>query len=355
MSEDLFTRRIDSSTDGPVPAKDDLRPVDILSAQRQRQTEEAIGGIDQIPLPKSPEIPEPPQVSPPPLPSIDFGAAFTPPIIRPEEQTREIARQEFFDLLKNVTINGQSPSMDGSFVSFNVPVQPSANEIFAAQNISTPQISSSPAAITIDFEAPRQPSQPAIIAAPEITSFDISLPQPNLLDVGGGGIAPENKIDFSGMASSLDPDVLKTQDAYQNYENIRARIDETSFNEAPKMSNQADVSSRLVDNEENLIETRSSLIDAPPSPTTSPPYLPEPNPEPPPDRNPPASTPIDKPPKRDEETDKPKEDDYKRPELDKANNYASAHEPFPPLQRFTVCQNGEAKEFLIPAFEGGAV
>jgi hypothetical protein len=132
MSDILSGGAIDESTSGPIPPKVDDRQRDVLEEQRIRQEQEAIGGTQFPPTTEPPPfIPEPPQIAPPPLPDIDipslgidFGGAA--------EVTREIARQTAIDVLKRVTIDGQTPIIEGSSISFNTSRRSVASEDFIA-------------------------------------------------------------------------------------------------------------------------------------------------------------------------------------------------------------------------------
>lgn len=131
MSDDILSGgAIDQSTDGPIPSNTDDRSRDVIEEQRIQQEQEAIGGstfpVRSEPLPP---IDAPIQVAPPPLPELSFSslgadlsAAF--------EDTREIARQAAVDVLKKVTIDGQSPVIEGSSISFNTSRRSIASEDF---------------------------------------------------------------------------------------------------------------------------------------------------------------------------------------------------------------------------------
>jgi len=123
MSDDILSGgAIDPSTSGPIPPSKDDRGRDILSEQKGRQDQDAIGGTQLPPEPlPSPEI----QEIAPPLPPIDFNIAGLD-----LESTKEIARQTMVDIIKNVTINGQGPSVDGSSITFNISQEQSASESF---------------------------------------------------------------------------------------------------------------------------------------------------------------------------------------------------------------------------------
>lgn len=131
MSEDILSGgAIDQSTSGPTPPSTDDRDRDILLEQKEKQDQDAIGGTQFPPTPQPPPpIPQAPEVAPP-LPEFSFfdsniaGADF--------ESTREIARQAVVDVLKNVTINGQGPAVEGSTIAFNVSQELSASEAFAS-------------------------------------------------------------------------------------------------------------------------------------------------------------------------------------------------------------------------------
>lgn len=133
MSDLLSGGVIDDSTSGPVPSNVDDRKTDIIAEQSENQRQNAIGGTESPPTPSQPQqIQPPPQIAPPlpAIPSFDFnikGSAI--------EETREIARQATIDVIKNVTINGQGPSIDGSSISFNVSQSAPASEVFSFQGI----------------------------------------------------------------------------------------------------------------------------------------------------------------------------------------------------------------------------
>ena len=134
MSNDILSGgRIDESTDGPNPPSVDDRSRNILQEQKAQQDQDAVGGTQFPPrVEPLPPIPVAPEVAPPlpVVPSFDFNFSGSP-----LEEVREITRQAIADAFKNVTINGQSPSIEGSTISFNVsPPQPSASESFSFQN-----------------------------------------------------------------------------------------------------------------------------------------------------------------------------------------------------------------------------
>jgi hypothetical protein len=131
MSDDILSGgAIDPSTDGPVPSNTDDRLRNVLEEQRIQQEQEAIGG-SQFPIRSEPlpPIDAPIQVSPPPLPEFNFPS-FEADISAAFDGTREIARQAAVDVLKRVTIDGQSPVIEGSSISFNTSQRSIASEDF---------------------------------------------------------------------------------------------------------------------------------------------------------------------------------------------------------------------------------
>ena len=137
MSDILSGGVIDGSTSGPIPSNMDDRKRDIIAEQKEIQRQDAIGGTENPPTPSQPQqIPEPPQVAPPlpVIPSFEFNIPASL-----AEETREAARQATIDVIKNVTINGRGPSIEGSTISFNIPQERPANEVFVFQGIAIPQ------------------------------------------------------------------------------------------------------------------------------------------------------------------------------------------------------------------------
>lgn len=156
MSDDILSGgRIDESTDGPNPPSVDPRGRDILGEQKAKEQQDAVGGTQYAPRAEPPPpIPVAPEVAPPlpVVPSFDFNFSGSP-----VEEVREITRQALADAFKNVTINGQSPSIDGSAISFTVqPQQPSASESFMFQNGEVGQ-AGQPTAPPIPLPVPPQP------------------------------------------------------------------------------------------------------------------------------------------------------------------------------------------------------
>jgi hypothetical protein len=170
MSDILSGGVIDGSTSGPIPSNTDDRRRDIIAEQKETQKQNAIGGTEAPPTPSQPQqIPEPPQVAPPlpVIPSFDFNISGSL-----AEETREAARQATIDVIKNVTINGQGPSIDGSSISFNIPRERPANEVFVFQGIAITQGSQNPSVTDLRVSPP---SQAGSLQLPEPTP---SLSQP---------------------------------------------------------------------------------------------------------------------------------------------------------------------------------
>ena len=174
MSDDILSGgAIDPSTSGPIPSSKDDRDRDILLQQKERQDQDATGGTQFPPRTQPlPPIPEAAEVAPPlpVVPSFDFnitGSAL--------EEFREISRQTTMDILKNVNINGQGPSIDGSTISFNVPQQPLASEAFIFQGVMVAQ----PLPPSQTIQAPALPQLPQLVQqepAQEIQSVVVAPP-----------------------------------------------------------------------------------------------------------------------------------------------------------------------------------
>jgi hypothetical protein len=166
MSNDILSGgRIDESTDGPNPPSVDDRSRNILQEQKTQQDQDAIGGTQFPPrVEPLPPIPVAPEVAPPlpVVPSFDFNVSGS--VL---EEVREITRQAMVDAFKNVTINGQSPSIEGSAISFNVqPPQPSASEAFMFQNGEAVQAGSPTANILPPQLQPREDVQSMVVSPP---------------------------------------------------------------------------------------------------------------------------------------------------------------------------------------------
>jgi hypothetical protein len=165
MSDDILSGgRIDESTDGPNPSSVDDRSRNILQEQKAQQDQDAVGGTQFPPrVEPLPPIPAAPEVAPPlpVVPSFDFNVSGS--VL---EEVREITRQAMVDAFKNVTINGQSPSIEGSAISFNVqPPQPSASEAFMFQSGEVVQ-AGPPTAIPPPPPQPREGVQTVVVSPP---------------------------------------------------------------------------------------------------------------------------------------------------------------------------------------------
>lgn len=136
---DIFTSKIDESSSGPIPAKNDFRQQNILSDIEQREIQ---GDFSNFKKETQQEIRNSTAIVPDQFsldaPTIQQAqSAFVAPPIVPQfsyDVVAEIGRQSAIDIIKNITINGQPASINGSNISFDVQQEPRANEIFAAQN-----------------------------------------------------------------------------------------------------------------------------------------------------------------------------------------------------------------------------
>lgn len=165
MSDDILSGgRIDESTSGPAPSKKDDRSRDILGEQKAKEQQDAVGGTQYAPrVEPPPPIPVAQEVAPPlpVVPSFDFNVSGS--VL---EEVREITRQAMVDAFKNVTINGQSPSIEGSAISFNVqPPQPSASEAFMFQSGEVIQVGP-PTAVPPPSPQPREDVQTVVVSPP---------------------------------------------------------------------------------------------------------------------------------------------------------------------------------------------
>jgi hypothetical protein len=155
MSNDILSGgRIDESTDGPNPSSVDDRSRDILGEQKAKEQQDAVGGTQYAPRAEPPPpIPVAQEVAPPlpVVPSFDFNVSGS--VL---EEVREISRQAIVDAFKNVTINGQGPSIDGSSISFNIPQERPANEVFVFQGVAITQGSQSPNITDIRISSPTE-------------------------------------------------------------------------------------------------------------------------------------------------------------------------------------------------------
>jgi hypothetical protein len=163
MSDVLSGGVIDDSTDGPIPPKVDDRSRDILGEQKAKEQQDAVGGTQYAPrVEPPPPIPVAPEVAPPlpVVPSFDFNVSGS--IL---EEIREISRQAMVDAFKNVTINGQSPAIEGSTIAFTVqPTQPSASESFMFQNGDVGQVA--PPTVNAPPPQPREEIQSVVVSPP---------------------------------------------------------------------------------------------------------------------------------------------------------------------------------------------
>lgn len=177
MGDILSGGKIDESTSGPVPPKVDDRKTDILGEQKDKQDRSAIGGTQFPPRAQPPPpIPEAAQLIPvlpsfqPPPPSFSSEISI---------DTRETARQAVIDVLKNVTINGQGPSIEGSSISFNVPQETKQSEITFSQPIyQAPPPTPQQPTVSQQTQPPQpqqQFAQPANVQAPR--------PEDNIISV----------------------------------------------------------------------------------------------------------------------------------------------------------------------------
>jgi hypothetical protein len=187
MSDPLSGGVIDESTSGPTPPNVDDRKTDIIAEQSENQRLDAIGGTESPPTPSQPQqILPPPQVAPqlPVIPSFDFSVNSSA-----TEDTREIARQATLDVIKNVTINGQGPSIDGSSISFNVSQGAPASEIFSFQGIVEvrPQPISANNITDVTVAPPARTSEPSTQAARPQAPQDTETRGVNSVDFGTGG------------------------------------------------------------------------------------------------------------------------------------------------------------------------
>lgn len=166
MSNDILSGgRIDESTDGPNPPSVDDRSRNILQEQKAQQDQDAVGGTQFPPrVEPLPPIPVAPEVAPPlpVVPSFDFNFSGSP-----LEEVREITRQAIADAFKNVTINGQSPSIEGSTISFNVPPpQPSASEAFSFQSGNANPVVPTTPLVPSPQQQPREEAQSVVVPPP---------------------------------------------------------------------------------------------------------------------------------------------------------------------------------------------
>ena len=346
MDDILSGGAIDPSTSGPIPPSEDSRSRDILLEQKEKQNQDAVGGTEFPPNTQPlPPIPEAPEVAPPlpVVPSFDFNASGSA-----LEETREIARQTVVDILKNVTINGRGPSIDGSSISFDVPQNPPASEAFAFQGITIQQplsITEPPQSISIEPPQQSDPAQevqnvvvspptrqeppqtdqtepPKEIAppAPVDTKIDETTDKPVVSDdsidpvktQGGNSLLPvmhRPPITIEELLNSIASTIPSNEPL--TVKDIKSQLKEEGFQTTQQgWDNYIDpqkikdfigekTNDRIKD--ETLIENLRETVTG----------------------------------EKDDE---------------KTKDYYAGNTPFPPSVEFNVCWNGEPKRFLIPAF-----
>lgn len=119
MSDILAGGSIDPTTSGPTPQNNDPRPQDVVSDQKVRQEQNAVGGTQQPPRVEPPiVVPSAISIAAPPLPTLE-EPSFLSIGQSSADAIREVARQSVVDVLKNVTIDGRGPSIEGSSISFD--------------------------------------------------------------------------------------------------------------------------------------------------------------------------------------------------------------------------------------------
>ena len=224
MSDDILSGgRIDESTSGPAPSKRDDRSRDILAEQKEQQEQNAVGGTQFPPkVEPLPPIPTAPEIAPPLPATSSFDFNFSGSVL---EEVREISRQAMVDAFKNVTINGQSPSIDGATISFTVqPQQPSASEMFSFQNGEL-NLSNLPAATIPPPELRPQDGTRSVVVPSPSRQREVQEPEQrgvNSEDFGTGGNAEFAKPAYSNLS------------------------DYTTFEERPQQQPREDVQSAVV-------------------------------------------------------------------------------------------------------------
>jgi len=103
------------STVGTIPDNEDKRPPDIIADRQINRAATDPGTFAETPPPRLPQLP-----------------VYIPPNI--EDTVRDIALSTFRDQAKTITINGQSPEVNGAKISFEIPTQPPASAQFAQLN-----------------------------------------------------------------------------------------------------------------------------------------------------------------------------------------------------------------------------
>jgi hypothetical protein len=242
MSDDILSGgRIDESTSGPAPSKRDDRRQDILEEQKEQQDQNAVGGTQFPPrVEPLPPIPVAPEIAPPLPATPSFDLNVSGAVL---EEVREISRQTMVDALKNVTINGQSPSIDGAAISFTVqPQQPSASEMFSFQNGEL-NLSDLPAATTLPSELrPQDTTRSVVVPSPSRQREDQEPEQRgvNSEDFGTGGNARFGQSAYSNLSdyTTFGKPPEETQER-------PSRLDADDFGSGPRLSE--DRPSRLDD------------------------------------------------------------------------------------------------------------
>ena len=240
MSNDILSGgRIDESTDGPNPPSVDDRSRNILQEQKAQQDQDAIGGTQFPPrVEPLPPIPVAPEVAPPlpVVPSFDFNFSGSP-----LEEVREITRQAIADAFRNVTINGQSPSMEGSTISFNVPPpQPSASEAFSFQNGNANPVAPTTPPTPSPQQQPREDTQTVVVPPPSRPREETERRGVDSADFGTGGNAEFMQPAFSSLS-----DYTTFGRPPQETQERPSRLDAADFGSGPRLSE--DRPSRLDD------------------------------------------------------------------------------------------------------------
>ena len=231
MSNDILSGgRIDESTDGPNPPSVDDRSRNILQEQKAQQDQDAIGGTQFPPrVEPLPPIPVAPEVAPPlpVVPSFDFNASGS--VL---EEVREITRQALVDAFKNVTINGQSPSMEGSTISFNVPPpQPSASEAFSFQNGNVTPVAPTTPPTSSPQQQPREDTQTVVVPPPSRPREEPERRGVDSEDFGTGGNAGFMQPAFSSLS-----DYTTFGRPPQETQERPSRLDADDFGSGPRLS-----------------------------------------------------------------------------------------------------------------------
>lgn len=240
MSNDILSGgRIDESTDGPNPSSVDPRGQDILGEQKAKEQQDAVGGTQYAPrVEPPPPIPVAQEVAPP-LPVVPSNVFNVSGSVL--EEVREISRQAMVDAFKNVTINGQSPSMEGSTISFNVPPpQPSASETFSFQNGSATPVAPTTTPTPSPQQQPREDTQAVVVPPPSRPREETERRGVDSADFGTGGNAEFMQPAFSSLS-----DYTTFGRPPQETQERPSRLDAADFGSGPRLSE--DRPSRLDD------------------------------------------------------------------------------------------------------------